>query len=179
MFFLKKNKKGFTLIEMMMYIFIMLLITTMVASFLPQLVRNNLNIQARGEVLGNTRSALEVIAQEIRHASNIYTPTSIFDSSPGQLSLESTNNVPVGETITFIDFFVDGDRLYMKREGVVSEIIVSQKTKIDDLTFTHINSAGSYQAVRVSITASYDSPSTEIQEKSSVTLTTTASLRSY
>lgn len=186
MFIKAKNKKsfsntkaGFSLIEMIMYVFIMLIVATMMASFLPQLVRNNLYMQARGDVLGNARSALDVMTLEIRHASSIYTPTSVFGSSFGQLGLETTRGAVEGEETTFVDFFVDGDRLYMKKEGLEADILVSQKVKLDNLTFTHINPSGNYQAVRISITAYYDSPSPDIQEKSSTTLSTTVSLRSY
>lgn len=173
------DKKGFSLIEMIMYIMIMVIVMTMIAAFLPQLVRNNLYVQARGEVLANTKSALEAISQEVRHASSIYAPTSSFDTNPGQLSLETTRNVPTGETTTFVDFFVDDSRLYMKREGLSERILTSEKIKIDNLTFTHLNSSDTYQAVRITITASFDTPSAEVQDRSRVSLTTTASLRSY
>ena len=152
---------------------------TMVAAFLPQLVRNNMYVQARSEVLGNIKSALETMSQEVRHASSVYTPTSVFDASPGQLSLETVRNAVAGEDYTFVDFFVDDGGLYVKKEGQVEQIIVSEKIQVESLTFTHLNSVDQHQAVRISITASFDTPSSEVQDQSRVTLTTTVSFRQY
>ncbi len=174
-----KNNKGFTLMEMVIYIAIMIIIVVMIGGFIPQLVRENLYMQSKGEVLENTKAALDIMGQEIKHASGVYTPTSVFDSSPGQLSLETTRNTIATEDNTFIDFYVDDGRLYEKKEEQDAELITSEKIKVDDLTFTYLNSDESYQAVRISMTAYFDSPSAEVQDQSTVTLTTTVSLRNY
>ncbi|OGH79089.1 MAG: hypothetical protein A2469_04625 [Candidatus Magasanikbacteria bacterium RIFOXYC2_FULL_40_16] len=179
LFFTKKSGAGFSLVEMIMYVMIMAIVATMVAAFLPQLVRNNMYVQARSEVLGNIKSALETMSQEVRHASSVYTPTSVFDASPGQLSLETVRNAVAGEDYTFVDFFVDDGGLYVKKEGQVEQIIVSEKIQVESLTFTHLNSVDQHQAVRISITASFDTPSSEVQDQSRVTLTTTVSFRQY
>ena len=151
----------------------------MVASFLPQLVRNNLYLRTRGEVLDNSASAMSVITQEIKHGSAIYTPTSVFDASPGQLSLETRNNLIATEDATFVDFYVDDGGLYVKREETDARLITSEKIKVESLIFTLLNSGSNHQAVRVSLTAYYDSPSAEIQQQSRVTLNSTVSFRSY
>ena len=179
MFFRMNNNKGFTLVEMLMYISIMVVVGSVIASFLPELIRKNSYIQAKAEVLNNTRNAMETMAQEIKRASGVYTPTSQFGANPGQLSLETRINPMTGEELTYVDFYVDDDRLYVKRENQSAQLLLSEKIKINSLIFTHLNSAGDYPAIRISLTASYDAPSAELQAQSQINLVSTVSLRSY
>jgi type II secretory pathway pseudopilin PulG len=175
-----KNKKGFSLIELIMYVGVIVFIGSIIVSFVPNVIRTSSYLNARGEVLNSTRVALDTIAQEIKHSYSVYPNTSVFDSSSGQLSLEKRQgDIPSGETSTFVDFYIDDGRLYIKREDSPAQLIFSEKIFIDDLEFNYLNSSDSYPAVRVSITAHYDTSSTELQDRSSITLASTASLRSY
>ncbi|MDP2692622.1 MAG: four helix bundle protein [bacterium] len=171
--------KGFTLIEMLIYISIMSMMILVIGAFIPRVVMTNLYLQAKGQSLDNARIALGTIEREIKSASDIYAPTSVFGSSPGQLSLESANNLPVGETNTFTDFYVDDERLFMKKEGSDPQLLTADKVKVSNLVLTNLNIGDSYPAIRVSLTVFYNSASPMVQNQSSVTLTSTVSMRNY
>lgn len=174
-----KNKKGFTLIEMLIYVSIMSMMILVIGAFIPKVVVSNLYLQAKGQALDNARIALNTIEYEVKNASDIYAPTSVFGESPGQLSLESLKNLPADETNTFIDFYVDDERLFMKKEGRDPLLLTAEKVKVSNLEFTNLNIGTSYPAVRVSLTVFYSSSSATVQDQSSVTLTSTISMRNY
>jgi hypothetical protein len=118
-----------------------------------------------------------MMAQEIKHAKGVYTPTSILDGSMGQLSLETTRDLPTGETATYVDFYLDGERLFVKRESQAEEMFTSDKVTVQQLTFKLLDDSSEKPAVQITLTVDYADqiagPST------SVTLTSTATLRSY
>lgn len=172
-------KKGFTLIEMLMYVAIMIVVGSVLVVFIPQVTRQNAYMQAKSEVLDNATSIMATMEKEIKHSVSVYIPTTVFDTSPGQLSLETRFNTISTEESTFVDFYVDDDRLYIKREEQSAQLLLSDKIKIDSLIFTNLNAGGDYPVIRIALTASYDSSSSEVSAQSQVTLTSTVSAREY
>jgi prepilin-type N-terminal cleavage/methylation domain-containing protein len=78
---MKRNyfkQKGFTLIEVLIYAAMLAIISLVVLVFVNQLLGVNETTRRTRESLDNARRALDTIAQEIRHADSIYTPTSVF-----------------------------------------------------------------------------------------------------
>ena len=96
--FTKKNKNdlGFTLAEILVYIAVLSLIMLAVSSLFLWVSRTSSKAKAIKETLDNARRVMRVITYEIREARSIYTPTSVLDISPGQLSLETTKYLPEG-----------------------------------------------------------------------------------
>lgn len=174
-----KKPLGFTLIELLIYLGLIIIVASIVTAFLPNLLKSYSFAQKKEEVVDSTQRALAVITQELRHASAIYTPTSILNTNPGQLSLSTSHNPPEGESSTYLDFYLDNERLYLKKEGQTAELLMPDKIRIANLTFSQLTSTSTIPALRITIRATYDSDSTEIQERTQTTLTTTASLRSY
>jgi len=175
----KNSKNGFTLLELVVYIGIMLVVSIIVIGFVAQLIKINSYSQITGEVLDNARRGIEIITQEIKHGQSIYSPTSVFDVHPGQLSIETARNVPTDENSTYVDFYIDDQRLYVKKEGITQEIIMSDKIIIDSLIFTHLDDTPQSTSVRIALTISYDTPTQVAKNQSTITLFATASLRSY
>lgn len=176
---MKRNyfkQKGFTLIEVLIYAAMLAIISLVVLIFVNQLLGVNETTRRTRESLDNARRALDTIAQEIRHAESIYTPTSVFGTNPGQLSLATTRDLPADENLTYVDFYVDSGSLYIKREGQSDQLLTSEKVKVTNLTFVN-NSTGGGDAIRISITVEYKDPITG--PKNAVTLTSTSVLRTY
>ncbi len=98
------KQKGFTMIEVLVYVTLLAIISLVVLLFINQLLGVNETTRRTRESLDNARRALETITQEIRHADSIYTPTSTFGSNPGQLSLATVRDLPSDENLTYVDF---------------------------------------------------------------------------
>lgn len=174
----KKNKsqRGFTLIEVLVYAVIFVIIGGVASAFFIQIINLAESSRRSRESLDNAQRSMNVIVQEIKHASAVYTPTSSFGSHPGQLSLETTRDLPSGETTTFVDFYLDDDRIYVKREGKSAELLNSEKVKVTNLVFTHLNGGGN-SSIQVNLTVEYADQFNG--PKTPASLSQTASLRSY
>ena len=175
---MKKNGNGFTLIEILVYIAISSIIMLAISSFFLWTNRSSAKINASKEVLTNSKRAMETMSYEIRHAERIYTPTSVFSSSTGQLSLETKNYNPQGETTSYVDFFICQNQLCLKKESQNPIILTSEKVKIDSLKFFQVNST-STASVQVNLEMSYIAPSDKPEYQASMNTTSTISLRIY
>jgi hypothetical protein len=129
--------------------------------------------------LDNARRVMYTISQEVAHASDVYIPTSLLSQSPGQLSLVTTRNLPSGELETYVDFFIDDGRLYMKREGETDALITSDQVRVEDIRFTYIGSATYGPGIQTQITVAYNTNNTADQAISRVTLVSSRSVRAY
>lgn len=173
----KQSPKGFTLIEVMVYAVALVLVVNILVLTLIQLMSLNDSSRRAREAMDNARRALDVVAQEIRHADNVYDPTSVFDATPGQLSLETLRDLPADETSTYVDFYIDDFGLYLKREGQTAQLITSEKVSVTNLVFSELDGYTDGPAVRIQLTVEYRSPISG--PKNAVSVETTASLRSY
>lgn len=163
--------KAFTLIEYLIYVALLTILTLTVASLLAQFIALTKKTIALREIQDSARTALALMAQEVKQAKGIYTPTSVFGTSPGQLSLETKNDLPAQELSTYVDFYVDGQGIYQKHEGQNPTRLTSKNVQIKNLTFTLLNQA-SIPGVRIGLSLqSNDFPG------SSFPFTLTVSLR--
>ncbi|PJE76220.1 hypothetical protein COV04_00500 [Candidatus Uhrbacteria bacterium CG10_big_fil_rev_8_21_14_0_10_48_11] len=179
---MEKKKKNFpagiSLFEAVVYIAFFVVIVGVVMTLTTQLIAINQSAQQTNEVTSSARYALDTMAQEVRHAKSVYTPTSSFDVSPGQLSLETTRDLVGNETTTYVDFYVDSGLLYLKREGSNSEQLTSDSVKVEALTFSYLNQSTVTPAVRMTLTIGSNDKGTDVNHRS-ITLVTTATMRSY
>lgn len=135
-------KKGFTLLETVVYIALLTIVTTFLTSFILDLSRSYNKARLKADAASQVRRVLEIMTNEIKTAKSVYTPTSYFGTgdSKRQLSLETLYNLPAGENSTFVDFYLDSQKIYQKRESQAEESITSDRVKITNLTFDLINS---------------------------------------
>lgn len=165
------SKQAFSLIEYLVYLAVFSLLAITIASLTVQFINVAKKTIALREIQDSARGAMETITEEIRQAKGVYTPTSVFAATPGQLSLETKNNLPAQETSTYVDFYVDGGGIYIKRENQNPARLTSKNVTVQTLTFLLLNQATT-PALRIQVSLqSSDLPG------SSFTFTTTASLR--
>ncbi len=174
---LKRNGAGFTIIELMTYVGVFGMLVGAVGVLLFWTIRTQAKVQAENEAVFQSSRAMEVMTKEIQGAKSIYIPTSLFGSDPGQLSLETDNQMPSGETSTYVDFFVCGTRLCMKRESQEPSPLTSEKVEVEQFLVTHIVTGGA-PSIRVDLTILVN-PIGLLEYTATVPLTFTAALRSY
>lgn len=170
------NRTGFSLVELIVYIGLLVAVVGLITQLTGQLLTVLRTTEATEAVIGSTRNAMDVIAQEIRHSDSVYTPTSLFAATNGQLSLETLRDAPDGETVTYVDIYVDSGALYLKREGETAERLTAAGVTVTQFELMHLNQL-SIPAVRISIVATAGSGVTGALRP--FTLTSTVALRSY
>lgn len=171
------NKKGFSLIELIIYVAVLGIVISLLTLFVFNLINVQAKIRIGRDVLENSQRAMEIMLWEIRRAQNIYSSTSFFGSHPGQLSLKTAKNTPFGEEITYLDFYLDeNSRLCLKREGVEAEALTTENIKINNLSFSRLTTSGG-ESIRIELSAAYNNPSGKIAYQATTTLVSSANLR--
>lgn len=173
-----ENKKGFTLMEVLVYVAVLVIIITAVSSFFLWLIKSNTKAKVMRETLDNARRVMEIMSYEIKEAKSVYTPTSIFDSHPGQLSLETIHYLPEGEKTTYINFYLCEDRLCFKKEDLNPIALTSDRVRVANLVFNQIIT-GETPSIQINLKVDYKGPTNRPEYQASVNLKSTASLRSY
>ncbi len=172
----RTHQEGFTLIETLMYAGLLAALGAVLTLAGVRIIRQNAHAQLTAQVLGNARGVLEDMSREVRHGTGVYVPTSVFASHPGQLSLATREKLPADEKETYVEFYVDDERIYRKREGAAAELLTSEQVKVTNLVFTHLNSSND-PAIRIEMTVVPVAAATAATSQASIKLTTTASLR--
>lgn len=176
---MKNRQKSFTLIEILVYIAVLAIVVLTVSAFFLWAVRSNVKTRAMREVLDNTRRAMEIMTYEIKEAKGVYAPTGIFDSHPGQLSLETKRYLPTGETASYIDFYLCGTKICLKKESQNPIALTSDRVEITDLVFSQIATSQAALSIQINLKIDYKTAADRPEYQSSLTTTSTASLRTY
>lgn len=173
------HRSGFTLIELVVYVAVLGTVLASVLIFLLWTVKSQAKTNAMREVLAAGQRTLEVFSREAAAALSVYTPTSVFNSSPGQVSLQTGAYVPPGETYSYVDFYQCEDRLCMKRESQNPLAITSDKVSLTNLTFLHVATGQNGSSIQITLTFAAKTSSLNPEYQASITLTDTVTLRSY
>lgn len=167
------KKKGFTIMEIVVYVAVLGLLVSSVASFFLWASNVSAKNQAMAEVLNNIQRTLVTITAEIRKAKTVYTPT----ASASQLSLEMSDSLGAGETSGFIDFFLCGEQLCLKKEGQPVLAITSNKVVVSYLSFTTINYSSTTASIQVGLKIDYKGGAGKTASQAAFSATSTAALR--
>ncbi len=169
------NQKSFTLIEILVYIAVLTIITVAISSFFLWFIHSNTKARAIRETLDNTRRAVEIMTYEIKEAKSIYTPT----TTSTQLSLETTKHLPEEEKTTYIDFYLCGTRLCLKKESQTPVALTSDRVVVNNLEFLEITTTSTAPSIQINLKIDYKNPTGRPEYQASVNLTSTVALRSY
>ena len=177
LFHLKKTTKenaGFTMIELLISFSLFFIILLAFSSLIFLMSNLNVKTRANRETLDAARGAMEIITYEIKGARSIYTPT----TTANQLSLNTSRYVSVGESDTFVDFFLCGSTVCFKKEFQNPVSLISNSVQVTNLQFSQVLN-GTVPSVKITLTVNYVNPNNNPNSSASVTLTSTASLRNY
>lgn len=169
------KNKSFTLIEMLVYIGVLAIIITAISSFFLWTIRANTKTKVTREALDNARRSMEIIIYETKEAQSVYTPT----STSTQLSLETTHYLIQGEKTSYIDFYLCGTQLCLKKESQNPIALTSERVEVKNLFFSQVATTSTFPSIQVSLTIDYKNPSNLPEYQASVHLSSTASLRNY
>lgn len=172
-------EKGFTLTEILVYIAVLSIIVLALSSFFLWASRFNVKTKITREVFDNMRRTMEALTSEIRGADGIYTATSLFATSSGQLSLETKKYLPDGETSSYVDFYLCEDRLCFKKEGQIPTALTSENVEITNLEFSQILTTSTVPSIQIKVRVDYKSSVAKPEYQAFSESTSTVSLRNY
>lgn len=167
-------QRGFSFIEVIIYIAIMAFAVVAIASFSISIANSRNKNYVVQEVQANQRGALNIITQRILAAEGVNVAFSTFNTDPGVLSLKMAD---AAKNPTIIDLNTDNGVLQIT-QGVASAVaITADEVKVTNLVFTNLTPTGRRENIRIKITIEYDNPSGDQEFEYSQSLQTSVSLR--
>lgn len=152
-----KNQKGFTLIEVLIYIAVSSVLFITVISFVRNMlmVRNKVTILSK--VQQNARYAMTRMVKEIRYAEDLI----VIDQNTLRLSVSDTSRDPV-------IFDLQGGILYMKEGTGDFYAITGNDVKVGSVLFEDRTTPNSANIVKITLTVSH--PDVSLSQDSQATI---------
>lgn len=146
---MKIDERGFTLVEVTVYVAIVAGIMTTLVLFSLNLIQVRAKQRVIHNVEANAARIFERLADAARHAEGINTGASTFGADPGTLSV---NMVTVGVDPTIFTLTAN-DGVFQANEGGAGNVaITTDDVSITNLTFTNLTSADDVGIIKVDFT---------------------------
>ena len=171
----RRGIKGFTLIEVLLYVSLVTIFLTGMVYFAWDTILGNIKAGVHQEVQENTRFAASRIQTEIRNAPNINLAISGFGidlaNNPGSV-LSLTGPTPFYP----LNMRVEEGALEVKRGTSGWIAVTSSSVRVSSLVFYDLSDAGS-ENIRFKITIAHRNPAGKAEWEKEVTFETSANLR--
>jgi type II secretory pathway pseudopilin PulG len=144
--------RGFTLLETIIYIAIASIVVASFTTFALSISDSRNKSYVAQEVQANTRTALELIRQNIYASDGVQIASSIFNTSPGYLVL----TMPISAQDPTIIRLDGGSGVIFVKAGSSAEVpITSDTVFVDNLVFTNLSGVSTRDNIQVAISVSY------------------------
>lgn len=150
MYLTNDMRKGFTLLEVLIYLAILALITTGAVRLLLSSSFNLAEARSERKIISTGENVMENMLREIRLSSSVVAGSSVFASNPGTLALTTLTSPGSGTETTKV-FAISGGRITKQVGGGAAEFVTPIEAVVTDLTFWRSVSAHS-DLVRIKIT---------------------------
>ena len=130
--FANKLTKGFSLLEMIIYIAILVFMLIIIMNITVSMIYSHRKIKSSRNIESSANVSLERISRETRQADSIDDNLSIFNYSPGKLVLVGTDAVG---NIKTVEFYLSSSTIFMKENGVDQGPISQSEARVTSLVF--------------------------------------------
>jgi type II secretory pathway component PulJ len=154
------HKKGYTIIEILVYLAIFTLVSVGTINSLVIIVKSFGEIRSNRAIIDSGSLAMERMTREIRNASSIDTANSTLASNPGVLTLNTTDSSGTAKTVKFM---TSNNVLVLYEDGSLSGNLLGQGIQVTNLVFTSITMTNG-TAVKVAMTIQ-DTKSARLQSQ--------------
>ncbi|MDP3874949.1 MAG: type II secretion system protein [bacterium] len=126
------KRRGFSLVEMLIYISILVLMLAVIMNIVVSVVRSGRIINALRNVENSATVSLERLVREVRQAESVDIGLSFLDSSPGKLVLVGTDSSGNPRTV---EFYLSSGRLLFKENGADIGALTQADAWVSSLVF--------------------------------------------
>ncbi|MEY2671890.1 MAG: hypothetical protein RL687_307 [Candidatus Parcubacteria bacterium] len=145
---LKKLNKGFSLVEILIYVGIFSIISVAVITSSVVVISSFSKTRDIRNILETGNVVFERMTREIRQSSSVDTAVSVLGSNPGILQLNSTDGSGNARTVKFI---IENGALNLYQNGVIVDNLLGSDVSVSNLIFRRIiTTAG--EAVKIEMT---------------------------
>lgn len=145
----KKFSRGFTLVEMVIYIAFFALLSTLAIEATIVVMRSFYTLRLTQSVDQSATVALERLSREIRNAYDFDPAQSTFGTNPGRLMLNTKDATGANTTV---EFYMDAtQQLHLREGGVEMGVLVTKSVAVPNLIFRSIATPNS-KAIKIEAT---------------------------
>lgn len=141
------KSRGITLVETIFYIFVLVVITSIIVQMLVGIGGMYRNIKITRELESSGTIAMESMLREIRNASTVVTAGSTFEQNPGTLKISGFDESSNPYNVTFN---TSSGLIQISRNGDPFVPITSSSGSVSYLVFTHLVGPNS-EGVRIEL----------------------------
>jgi len=145
-----KLKRGFTLIEMLIYAVILATVSVLAVKSTFSMVNAFAEIRVSRDVNSAATTALERVVREVRKAESVDLGQSTLGSHPGRLTLNTTDSLGAATTV---EFYIENGLLKIKEGGVAKGQLIPSSAQVTNLIFNNISTTAS-EAMRTTMQVS-------------------------
>lgn len=149
---ISSRRSGFTLIEVVVYVALLALLAVGSTTFFIGLFRSAVSVRGEQAAVLNAAVALQAAELEIRHADAVYTPTSVFDSDAGQISLRTPRSVPTDHEFGYVDMYLDNGVLYQKTDDGTNAVALTSGDVAISVFRVERKTLGNTEGLRLTVT---------------------------
>ncbi len=166
------KKKGFTLLELIIYLAIISGAIVSFTYFILSVSNSRTKTYVAQEVHANARTALELISQRIRASNGVVSVT------PSVLTLDFSTAIPAKHPTAIDRDANNALRITEDTDGTpVVSTLTSSEVKITTLIFTNVTAPGTRENIRINMTMEYNNPSGSPAFSYTKSFTTAVSVR--
>lgn len=132
------------MLEMIVYIAILVLMLGVIMDITISIVRYHRIIKASRSIENSAITSFERITREVRKANSVDVLLSTFNSSPGKLTINTTNESGNPKTV---EFYLESNKILLKENGVDQGSLSQSDSKVQSLIF-RLLSGSNFTGVR-------------------------------
>jgi prepilin-type N-terminal cleavage/methylation domain-containing protein len=144
----KSTRKGFSLIEMIVYVVILSFLILVLINTLHSVMVTYRHVRVQRAIETSAFTALERVTKEIRNGISIDTSNSTFNSTNGKLTLSTKSPTEVTKTVAL---YLDQGVLKISENGTYTGQLTASSTTITDFTLVHITQEET-EAIKITLT---------------------------
>jgi|GEM_PF-1215493 len=165
----KVNTKGVTLVEVLLYVSVVSIILIAMSAFNGAIIQSRIKNTTVLEVEQQGMLAMQTIAQSIRSAEAINSPSAGTDDSSLSIDLPDDGAPTV--------FSVSDDSLWVERGGSVAVRLTNNRVIVDELLFENLTQDSVSDTVRIMLTLNHRNPAGRNEYSFEKTHKTSATVR--
>ena len=155
-----KNKKGFSLIEMLVYVSVLTIIFLLVINTVLSFTSSYHRLAALRQLDRSGTDSLERLTRDIRNATSIDAANSVFGSASSTLQIIATQN----SVSTTTKFYIPAGTLKLNVNSIVIGPLTNSDVTVTNFNLTSLTSSNS-SAVRIQMTLQATNGSVTVSKK--------------
>lgn len=142
-------KKGYTLVEMVIYVALMSIISLLIVNTVLSFTKSYRNVSTLRAVESSALDTLERLSRDVRNATSINDGSSTFGSNPGVLTLIQTS----ATVSTTTRYYVENGVMKVDVNGVYVGPLTTRGTTVQSIVFRKLDN-GVSTGVKIDMTVS-------------------------